>query len=203
MRRHQSSKHDAPKSSTRVLRPPRARGLKLSNAGCLRPFDLDRHRFRSEPHEQVAALRTFRMSVGRLDSRCSVPDGDDANSATTKLLCDKWESVARGSDPPRAMGWLEDAGGARLFVAPSTAVRLLRKRPAKKSAARLPIASLRGASDSLPWILLVVGFLNISWAIVTLSETLAAIELVHMFKKRGRTRAISFHSMGLGWPSLS
>ena len=77
--------------------------------------------------------------------------------------------------------------------------RLLKKRPAKKESARLPVSFMRACARVRGATRTIGAFLDITWATACVADVACDIELASLYKYRGlpKSQAASFRGVGL------
>ena len=78
-------------------------------------------------------------------------------------------------------------------------------RKESKGSARLPAAAVRALADSQGGTHMLTGSLDLTWAIVAISNELAAIDVLYSYKGKGKDPSLvkSFRALGLADPLLS
>jgi hypothetical protein len=155
--------------------------------------------------QQVHSFLDFRGQVGALDKRCDDESDKHCWRHVERLRRDKRMSVSGGCVPPVAIAGPEDEGPAAIFFAPATIQRLLKKRPSKKGASKLPVAMQVGGADSDAFVLMTTAIADLVWASADIDTCNLIVEMVNSYKGRGKDPMSpgSFRFLGMAEPLLS
>jgi hypothetical protein len=154
---------------------------------------------------EIQAALDFRREVGQLDGRCSAVSDSAAKEAAASIRASFRDMVNDGRAACVAYGTSTQGDTANAFFSNDLVRQLMVKRPVRKAAARLPGAAVRGAAQLEPMVAALTSLADLTWAFADMDETLATIQIAHLFKGRGKDPSTiqAFRPLGLADPILT